>query len=189
MKNIDKSTYSLEDAPIKDRSTFNAIYGLYLANFAINDPKLRKFTYCAGEATMDAFWISQTLKHVFGRARPNLSNKGPYSWFNYESTDTMSPNTSFPSTHGTVYFALSTIIGKSIENEVVGDCIGVLMYTNIYNHNHWVSDMFVSYLLGKAIAIYVWEKRSKQELSQHWWIYPTWPLNQRHPNINLIYIF
>ena len=120
----------------------------------------------------DALFIAQGLKHVFGRSRPNLTHDGPYSW-GHGGFDIYGPYTSFPSSHATLYFACSTVLGKTLENEWLGDGIGAFAYFSLTGHNHWGSDMWIGYLLGKSIGNYVWDKQLNNNFSHQWFIYPT----------------
>ncbi|MFA5879534.1 MAG: phosphatase PAP2 family protein [Candidatus Margulisiibacteriota bacterium] len=159
--------------PIKfnDDFIFKSMQVVHLVNSALNNNDIRTVNYALGEAMVDAYFISQTVKHIFGRARPP-TGLGPYSWFHF-SLNPEGPFTSFFSTHATVYFSASTILGKYFKNEILGDLIGVLAFLSLEGHNHWVSDMVVGYLVGKCIGSYVWEKCSNRDLRDSWWIYPT----------------
>jgi hypothetical protein len=157
----------------RDNLMFESVKALFFWENLYPNTELKKFVYSAGEAMIDSFFVSQSLKHVFGRARPVLANEGPHSWGNL-AFDTGGPYTAFPSTHATVYFAFSTILGKSLHNETLGDFLGALNFFVLNgNHNHWMSDMWIGYLLGKSIGNYVWEKKSNQDLSDQWFVYPS----------------
>ncbi|MBT3261041.1 hypothetical protein HOC37_06095 [bacterium] len=150
------------------------------------NPGLKRYVFCTSEALIDAFFVSQSLKHVFGRQRPSGLARGgnpgrdythitadPHNWFNFNFTPD-GEFTSMPSTHGTVYFAHSTILGKAIDNELLGDVFGFLNYYIMPgNHMHWASDMWIGYVLGKAIGKYVWDRYEGEDLSDKWFVYPS----------------
>ncbi len=155
---------------MNDANLFNTLTGLYLLNGRIQNKKFQQLTVMGGEALLTSHFIAQGLKHLFGRERP-LNATHPHNWGNLKM-DLFGPYTSFPSSHATWYFSLSTILGKVIENETAGDLIGLTAFTLVVGHNHWISDMWIGYLLGKAIGLYVWEKYQKEDLSGHWLIMP-----------------
>jgi len=159
--------------PLKfnDDFIFKSMQIVHIINGNLNNDEIRTLNYALGEAIVDAYFVSQATKHVFGRARPP-AGLGPYSWFNF-SLDPEGPYTSFFSTHATVYFSAATVLGKYLKNDLLGDLIGVMAYFSLEHHNHWLSDMLVGYLVGKCIGNYVWEKCSNRDLRDSWWIYPT----------------
>jgi hypothetical protein len=65
------------------------------------------------------------------------------------------------------------VLGKAIKNEWLGDAIGLVCFFSMTEHYHWASDIFVGYLLGKAIAGYVWDKKAHENLKDQWLIYPS----------------
>lgn len=156
-----------------DKLVFDIVRSLYVLNLNLKNEKLNQFTYCAGEAMLDGYWVSQGLKHLTGRARPYpRAYEGSHSWFHLGFKPD-GPYTSFPSTHGTVYYAMFTVLGKTMDNELLGDVLGhFTFWVLLADHQHWISDMWVSYLLGKSIGNYVWEKRSKQNFEENWFVYP-----------------
>ncbi|MDD5457158.1 MAG: phosphatase PAP2 family protein [Candidatus Margulisbacteria bacterium] len=156
---------------ISDKFLYNSLFWAYMAGESLHDDALSRFAYCAGEAVTDALFLAQSIKHVVGRARPVLTNEGPYSWFHGKS-DIFGEYTSFPSSHATIYFSFSTVLGKAIGNEWLGDLCGLLGFSSLSGHNHWMSDMWMGYLLGKSIGNYVWDKRKNEKLDNKWFIYP-----------------
>ena len=144
---------------------------LHQANANLEIDELHELTFLGGEAILDGFIFSQSLKHVFGRARPS-ANEGPHHWGRIDGRF-FGPYTSFPSTHATIYFSFSTIFGKVYKKEWMGDIAGLTYFLITPGHNHWISDIWIGYLLGKAIGNYVWSKRHKQDYTNSWRIYAT----------------
>ena len=162
----------------RDHLIFETVKYLYIWENVYPNKTLKRFVYASGEAIVDAYFLSQSLKYVFGRARPVLSDEGPYSWFHL-AFQANGKYTSMPSTHATVYFAFSTIFGKTINNEILGDVFGGVNYFILNgDHNHWISDMWIGYLLGKAIGNYVWDKYEGADLTNEWFVYPTFYPNE-----------
>ena len=177
--------------PLNDHIIFSALKSLHIYNASyLNDDRLYRFSYSASEAIIDSYFVAQSIKMIAGRARPVLSDKGPYSWFR-PTLDPVGPDTSFPSLHATYYFAVSTIIGKSINNEVLGDFIGFVAFFSLAGHNHWISDMWIGYLLGKSIGYYVWYKNKNIDLHDKWWVHLEFRPNVvgPHPSICFTKVF
>lgn len=157
----------------KTRIIFESFQYAYILSREEPFKGLAEYAYLGAETVIDAWIISQGLKHIFGRARPEpRSSEGPYSW-GHVHLDMMGPYTSFPSTHTTVYYAYATLLGKALGQEWMSEVFGTALYfLEVGTHHHWLSDMWVSYLLGKSIATYVWEKRTTRDFRNEWLIYP-----------------
>ncbi len=176
---------------LDDRLIFSCLKNLYILNaFYLDNDKLYRFTYTASEAIVDSYFVAQSIKMITGRARPVLSDEGPNSWF-HPTLDPFGKDTSFPSLHATYFFSLSTIIGKSIDNEILGDVIGFLSFFSVTGHNHWISDIWVGYLLGKSIGNYVWYKNRYVDLRDKWWVHLTFRPDfvTPHPTICVLKFF
>ncbi len=156
---------------INDRNLFNFVYLLRQLNIDLQDDQLTQLSYLGGQALINSHFVAQSLKHVFGRARPVLTDSGPHDWGHLE-TDLFGPYTAFPSSHATWYFSFFTIAGKVYGNELGADLLGAAAYFSIVNHNHWSSDMWMGYLLGKAIGNYVWETGRNKPLAEQWFVFP-----------------
>lgn len=154
-----------------DHNIYWGLSALYVMNDYYKNERLRQLTYLGGEAMIDGWFVSQTLKFIIGRARPT-SGESHLNWGRFDLR-LFGPYSSMPSGHATVYFAFSTILGKVYEREWLGDLAGFTYYFLEVGHNHWMSDIWVGYLLGKAIGNYVWEKRVKNGDFGGWMIYPT----------------
>lgn len=157
---------------VNDRLLFDIPQVLFVLNTSLKDPDLRHLVYCLGETLTDSLFVAQGLKHVFGRSRPYLTQDGPYSW-GHGGTEIFGPYTSFPSSHATIYFSFFSTVGKYYKNEVLWDGAGLITFIGLSGHNHWMSDMWFGYLLGKAISGYVWDKNTGKNLEQNWWVYPS----------------
>jgi|GEM_PF-5864451 len=167
----------------RDYAMFQTLKFLFVVQEGAKNKPLQRFVYLASDAFIEANIISQSLKQVVGRARPT-AGQGAYSW-GHSNTDLQGPYTSFPSTHATTYFAVSTILGKSIKNEFLGDIFGALnFFVMREDHWHWMSDMWVGYGLGKWIGNLVWERRKNENFDNAWLIYPTFQhQNDAYPSI------
>ncbi|MEK6556978.1 MAG: phosphatase PAP2 family protein [Candidatus Margulisiibacteriota bacterium] len=175
--NIDKRIAPL----MTDHVLYDIPQVLFVLNMILEDTELRHLVYCLGETLTDSLFVAQGLKHVVGRSRPYLTQDGPYSW-GHGGTEIFGPYTSFPSSHATIYSSFFSTMGKYFKNELLWDGVGVATFVSLSGHNHWISDMWFGYLLGKAISGYVWDKNSGKNLEQNWWIYPSL---SRTPNDDL----
>lgn len=174
--------------PLYDYMIFSSLKSVHILNSTyLNDNKLYRFTYSVSEAIVDSYFIAQGIKMITGRARPVLSNRDPYSWFN-PSLDPLGTNTSFPSLHATYFFAVSTIIGKYLDNEIFGDVIGIVAFLSIPGANHWLTDIWIGYLLGKSIGYYVWHKNKNTDLRDKWWVHLEFRSNVVGPHPSLCFL-
>jgi len=176
---------------LNDHLIFSSLKFIHLLNSVIlNNNQLYRFTYSASEAIVDSYFVAQSIKMITGRARPVLSDEGPNSWF-HPTLDPFGKDTSFPSLHATYFFSVSTIIVKSIDNEILGDVIGFLSFFSFTGHNHWISDMWVGYLLGKSIGNYVWNKNRYVDFRDKWWVHLTFRPDfvSPHPTICVLKFF
>lgn len=156
---------------LRDKNIFSTLYMINTLSYQ-QDYLLYKATYLSCHALINATFIAQGLKHVFGRARPVLADEGAYSWFNMDF-DIFGKYTSFPSSHSTLYFTLFSTFGKVYQNEPLFDLLGLGTFLIMVGHNHWISDMWTGYLLGKAISHYVVENYNHPNPYDDWFFYPT----------------
>jgi hypothetical protein len=95
------------------------------------------------------------LRWVFGRTRPFLTDDTwDFNWF-----EPRFRKQAFPSGHATVSFALSTILSNRIKNKfaTVG-LFGLAVldgFYQIYNHQHWLSDVITGGAIGIGTSLYV----------------------------------
>ena len=145
---------------------------LLMAQTASANHTLRRLGYLSAISWIDATMFSIGVKFLTGRARPSV-NTTPQDWFHYGHGDVLGNYTSFPSSHATIYFSVSTIWGKFLGNDLLGDGLGLANFLIMEGtHNHYISDMVAGYLLGKAIGQYVWDTHSKDDLREAWILYP-----------------
>jgi membrane-associated phospholipid phosphatase len=72
----------------------------------------------------------------------------------------------FPSGHATVSFALSTILSNRINNTYVSvGLFGLALldgFLQVYNHQHWLSDIIVGGVMGIGTSMYVISQEEKR---------------------------
>lgn len=155
-----------------DNTLFEFIKASYGYAEITHDDGLRHFAFSAGEAVLDGWVISQGVKTIVGRTRPNATDD-PYQFHGF-SKSVSGPNSSFFSGHATAYMSFFTVVGRYTNNEPLWDIAGITTYfVLLTDHNHWVSDMAAGYFVGKAIGNFVWERNQNRALAGEWFIYPT----------------
>jgi hypothetical protein len=118
-----------------------------------------------------------TLKTIFGRLRPNPNlssgtaapfpySNNPLDFFQRNGMSLFSKNTdtSMPSFHFTMYFAVGTALSQVYRSYVPYLVTAAGLLPNFSGHHHWVSDMFVGGGLGVLIG-YVTANNLKKNLS------------------------
>lgn len=102
------------------------------------------------------------LRWAFGRTRPFLTdNSWDFHWF--EPRFRMQ---AFPSGHATVSFALSTILSNRIDNTFASVGLFSLAildgFLQVYNHQHWLSDVIIGGVIGIGTSMYVISQEEKR---------------------------
>ncbi len=103
------------------------------------------------------------LRWAFGRTRPFLTdNSWDFNWFKPRFR-----MQAFPSGHATVSFALSTILSNRINNTFASVGLFSLAildgFLQIYNHQHWFSDVIIGGVIGMSTSMYVISQEEKRK--------------------------
>ncbi|MEI6455108.1 MAG: phosphatase PAP2 family protein [bacterium] len=150
----DVSTYALEPWG-SGLYTIPALGILYGVGAIIKDDKARYTALKGFEAYVFGFVTSQILKQLTHRHRPYQDTPpNPYAW---DGPFMPISNSSFPSGHSTVVFAVATVVATSYSKTI---WVPILCYTlaglsaasRVYQNQHWFSDVFVGSVLGFAIG-------------------------------------
>jgi membrane-associated phospholipid phosphatase len=159
-----------------------AIVGIYGCGLIIDDPKIRNLGLQLVEACAYAGIVTTVIKSAVGRSRPYVG-KGNMDWHPVQfNTD----QTSFPSGHATLAFAVSSVMANYLDNiywKVGWYTIASLVGTaRIYHDKHWLSDVVMGSAIGYFIGDYVShdpENRSEQQapLGQDYSLNFSIPLN------------
>ncbi|MEI7661630.1 MAG: phosphatase PAP2 family protein [Bacteroidota bacterium] len=134
--------------------TIPALGILYGVGMLTKDEKARYTALKGVEAYLFGFMASQLIKQLTHRHRPWNSNFDPGIWdgpFNSIS------NSSFPSGHSTIAFAIATVVATSYNKTVWVPVVcytfaGLVAASRVYQNDHWFSDVFVGSALGFAIG-------------------------------------
>jgi membrane-associated phospholipid phosphatase len=150
----DVSTYALEPWG-SGLYTIPALGIMYGVGAIIKDDKARYTALKGFEAYVFGFVTAQIIKQLTHRHRPYQDNPpNPYAW---DGPFMPVSNSSFPSGHSTVVFAVATVIATSYNKTI---WVPILCYTlagltaasRVYQNDHWFSDVFVGSVLGFAIG-------------------------------------
>lgn len=136
----------------------------YLYGLTSKNLKARQIALGGTQVFFMAAISTQILKHVFHRHRPiDTDPSNPYLW---DGPFKGWQNTSFPSRHTTIAFALASFM-QSIYSDKLW--IGILSYgfaagvglSRVYENEHWPSDVLIGAALGYAIGQTVYRVMSK----------------------------
>src|ERR1035437_2642277 len=141
------------------------IAGIYGCGLIFDDPKIRNLGLQLVESCAYAGIITSVIKSTAGRSRPYVG-KGNMDWHPVQfNTD----QTSFPSGHATLAFAVSSVMANYLNNiywKVGWYTIASLVGTaRIYHDKHWLSDVVIGSAIGYFIGDYVYqdpENRAEQ---------------------------
>ena len=132
-----------------------AIVGIYGCGLIFDDAKVRNLGLQLVESCSYAGIITSVIKTAAGRSRPYVG-KGNMDWHPVKfNTD----QTSFPSGHATLAFAISSVMANYLENiywKVGWYSIAALVGTaRIYHDKHWLSDVVMGSAIGYFVGDYV----------------------------------
>ena len=142
------------------------IAGIYGCGLIFNDSKIRNLGLQLVESCAYAGIVTTFIKTAAGRSRPYVG-KGNMAWHPVQfNTD----QTSFPSGHATLAFAVSSVMANYLNNiywKVGWYTVASLVGTaRIYHDKHWLSDVVMGSAIGYFIGDYVTqdpENRAEQE--------------------------
>ena len=108
------------------------------------------------------------LKYMVGRARPSRE-QGANSFTPFSSGN---GNTSWPSMHTTVMWAVITPYAKAYDAPWLYGVAAVTNASRIVGRDHWFSDTIAGSLLGYAIGDFMWGLHQNQKEGAHLAISP-----------------
>jgi membrane-associated phospholipid phosphatase len=132
-----------------------AIVGIYSCGLIFDDSKVRNLGLQLVESCAYAGIVTSVIKSTTGRSRPYLG-KGNMDWHPVQfNTD----QTSFPSGHATLAFAISSVMANYLDNiywKVGWYTVASLVGTaRVYHDKHWLSDVIMGSAIGYFIGDYV----------------------------------
>lgn len=129
--------------------------GLYIAGLAGDDDHTRVTGRLVLESLAYSGAITQLLKMLTGRARPETgADKSEFGFFSLEDS-----RNSFPSGHTTVAFALSSTLSRrvgSVPFSILLYGLATLTAAHRITHDrHWLSDTVLGAVIGGVVGIAV----------------------------------
>lgn len=134
--------------------------GLYLYGRFGGDQHARESGVLASEAAIDALVISEGLKLITQRQRPNEGNGQGHFWVG---------GSSFPSQHSAVAWALATVLANEYPSPFVKflsyGAASAISVSRITSLNHFPSDVFVGSTIGYFVGRQVYRTRHDRDLA------------------------
>jgi membrane-associated phospholipid phosphatase len=132
------------------------------------DSKPARTAYSALAAGGVGALSAQGLKYMVGRARP-IAGQGSAS---FTPVSTSNGDTSWPSVHTTVMWAVITPYAKAYDAPWLYGVAAVSNVARVAGRDHWFSDTVAGSLLGYAIGNFMWESHQTQKGGAQWMISP-----------------
>ncbi len=125
------------------------IAGTLGVGLVFKDDKLKKAAYRSLKAAVISGLVTETLKTLTHRQRPN-KGEGPYA---FEGAGWSSDNTSFPSGHSTGAWAVATVFATEYKETkwvpwVAYSLAAITSWSRVYDEKHWGSDVVLGALIG-----------------------------------------
>jgi len=138
--------------------------GFYIWSLHTHDPHQRETGLLAGEAIFDSLILTEGVKYVAGRERPDQAN-GQANFFQ--------GGTSFPSQHSAAAWAAAGILA----HEYPGTMTKLLAYglastvsiASVGSKQHFASDVFIGSGMGWLVSEYVYRTHHHAELGGSAW--------------------
>ena len=148
------STYGLEPWG-SGLYTLPALGILYGVGVMTKSDRARYTALKGAEAYLFGFISAQILKQLTLRHRPYQDDPpNPTLW---DGPFMPISNSSFPSGHSTVAFAVATVVATSYKRTIWVPIVcytlaGLAAASRVYQNDHWLSDVFVGSAMGFAIG-------------------------------------
>jgi len=169
-----------------DGLAFNWIVGGYLAGSVFNKPRVREAALLCGKVAVENFIVNHLiLKTTFGRNRPlrpfndyvttdvpqqYIRDGYPYvnnplDFFNDTRVSIYGTHlgTAMPSFHSALYFGFAAVLDETLLPWYLAYPMALFPFVyDLRDHNHWVSDMVVSGVIGTALgkaAVHRYDRR------------------------------
>lgn len=158
-----------------DISRVGAVYtlipvaaGFYAFGVFLDNPKARETGILGGEAMIDTVIVSEVLKTVARRNRPNAST---------EAGRFFEGGASFPSGHAIASWALASVVAHEYRDTIIVPIIAyglaaVVSTARFGAQQHYASDIVVGGAMGWFIGRYVYQTHEDHQLHHHGWLQP-----------------
>ena len=136
-------------------ATGGAAAGFYLFGRATHNDHARETGRLSAQALIDATIVTEVLKYVMGRQRPDFGT-GEGHFFDHGK--------SFPSGHASSVWAVATVVGMEYSHHplikygafAIAAAVSMSRYTG---RNHFLSDVLVGSSIGYGIGRFVYTTR------------------------------
>lgn len=139
--------------PFGQAYAWAAAGGMLAGGLIAKDPKLRDTGRDAIEAALFAGLLTEILKPVFGRERPNQSD-GQTVFHGFTTR-----YKSFPSGHATVAWAVASVVAMRTEGWIVPTIAYTLAtmvaFDRVNDEKHFIADVFTGAVIGVAVGRFV----------------------------------
>ncbi len=151
--------------------------GLYVIGLAAQNEDVRVTGRLTLEALAYCGVVNLALKSLVGRSRPYTGNGA----FTFRPVQFGTDETSFPSGHAVVAFAVSSVLAERIGNPWVGAGLyavaSLTALSRMYQTKHWASDVVLGGAIGAGAGLLVTylerERAKKLSAGEQLFIYPT----------------
>ena len=137
-----------------------AMAGTWVFAEMADSPSGRVEAYTMAEAAVFSSITTEGLKYAAGRKRPNETLR---------ADDWRAGGGSFPSLHGSVAFAVGTVLAESGPDDlrwtrrIVGyGLAGLTSYLRLHDNSHWLSDVVGGGAIGVSTALFTLNRRMVQ---------------------------
>ena len=142
--------------------------GFYAFGVFLDNPKARETGILGAEAMIDTVIVSQVLKTVTRRNRPN-SSKEPGQFFDGGG--------SFPSGHAIASWSLASVVAHEYRHTIIVPIIAyglaaVVSTARFGAQQHYASDIVAGGAMGWFIGRYVYQTHQDHQLHRHGWLQP-----------------
>ncbi len=142
--------------------------GFYAFGVGLDNAKARETGILGAEAMIDTVIVSQVLKTVARRNRPN-SSKEPGQFFD--------GGASFPSGHAIASWSLASVVAHEYQHTIIVPIIAyglaaVVSTARFGAQQHYASDIVAGAAMGWFIGRYVYQTHENHQLHHHGWLQP-----------------
>lgn len=143
----------------------------YLGGLVLKDPRAKETARLVLMTYIHTGVVAQIGKHIFGRQRPSWDNgrdhwAGPSGFFKRYESGQISHYDAFPSGHMLSIMGTATVVSEMYKHTIYVPIVsytlaGLCGLSRVTEDTHWISDVFISAVLGYAIGKYIVKRRNR----------------------------
>jgi len=134
--------------------------GIYTAGLFSKNEYIRVTGRMVFESVLYSGIVTNVFKTAIGRSRPQKEEGSQF----YRLLSFNTGNTSMPSGHSTVAFAVSSVLANRINNTFASiglyTLAGITALSRVYHDEHWASDVLLGSAIGYFIGDFISSKRN-----------------------------